>query len=72
LCPVTQAGPYFLAKAFPDFRFKPHALAERAWAAAVRAQTEVERALANRGQRALTEAMEAGKPGFDSARIPRG
>ncbi len=21
LCPITQAGPYFLAKAFPDVRF---------------------------------------------------
>ena len=88
LCPVTQAGPYFLAKAFPGLRFlsplldftrgyeacsalvelavrelgKPRPLAERAWAAAVRAQTEVERALVNMGQRALAEAVEAGKP----------
>jgi hypothetical protein len=71
LCPVTQAGPYFLAKAYPDLCFfsplldftrdyeadtalvevavrelgKPRGLAKQAWAAAVRAQTEVERAL---------------------------
>ena len=88
LCPVTQAGPYFLAKAFPDLRFlsplldftrgyeassalvemavrelgKPRALAEQAWAAAVRAQTEVERALCEMGQRALAQAVSAGKP----------
>jgi predicted nucleotide-binding protein (sugar kinase/HSP70/actin superfamily) len=88
LCPVTQAGPYFLAKAFPDLRFlsplldftrgyeassalvemavrelgKPRALAERAWAAAVRAQMEVERALGEMGQRALAQAVKAGKP----------
>ena len=88
LCPVTQAGPYFLAKAFPDIRFlsplldftrgyeassaleemavrelgKPRALAERAWAAAVRAQREVERALGEMGQRALAQAVKAGKP----------
>jgi predicted CoA-substrate-specific enzyme activase len=88
LCPVTQAGPYFLAKAFPALRFlsplldftrgyepclalvemavrelgKPRALAEQAWAAAVRAQTEVERALADMGQRALAQAVSAGKP----------
>jgi predicted CoA-substrate-specific enzyme activase len=88
LCPVTQAGPYFLAKAFPDLRFlsplldftrgyeadaalvevavrelgKPRSLPEQAWAAAVRAQTEVERALSEMGQRALAEAVKAGKP----------
>ena len=88
LCPVTQAGPYFLAKAFPDLRLlspvldftrgyeaslalvdlavrelgKPRQLAEQAWAAAVRAQTEVERALGELGQRALEEAVRAGKP----------
>jgi predicted CoA-substrate-specific enzyme activase len=88
LCPVTQAGPYFLAKAFPDLRFlspvldftrgyeaslalvdlavrefgKPRQLAEQAWATAVRAQTEVERALGELGQRALEEAVRAGKP----------
>ena len=88
LCPVTQAGPYFLAKAFPALRFlsplldfthgyeassalvevavrelgKPRALAEQAWAAAVRAQTEVERTLSDVGQRALAEAVQVGKP----------
>jgi len=88
LCPVTQAGPYFLAKAFPDLRFlsplldftrgyeassalvemavrefgKPRDLAEQAWAAAVRAQTDVERALGEMGQRALALAVSAGKP----------
>jgi predicted CoA-substrate-specific enzyme activase len=88
LCPVTQAGPYFLAKAFPDLRFlsplldftrgyepssalvemavrelgKPRVLAEQAWAAAVHAQTEVERALSEMGQGALAQAVSAGKP----------
>jgi predicted nucleotide-binding protein (sugar kinase/HSP70/actin superfamily) len=88
LCPVTQAGPYFLAKAFPALRFlsplldftrgygtssalvemavrdlgKPRPLAEQAWAAAVRAQTEVERAMSEMGQRALAEAVKSGKP----------
>jgi predicted CoA-substrate-specific enzyme activase len=88
LCPVTQAGPYFLAKAFPALRFlsplldftrgygassalvemavrelgHPRPLAEQAWAAAVRAQTEVERAMSEMGQRALAEAVKAGKP----------
>ena len=88
LCPITQAGPYFLAKAFPDLRFLSPLLdftngyencpalvelvvrelgarrerAERAWAAAVRAQTETERALRDLGQRALAEAVAAGKP----------
>jgi len=88
LCPVTQAGPYFLAKAFPDLRFlsplldftcgyeassalvemavreleMPRALAEQAWAAAVRAQTDVERALCEMGARALAQAVGTGKP----------
>jgi predicted nucleotide-binding protein (sugar kinase/HSP70/actin superfamily) len=88
LCPVTQAGPYFLAKAFPALRFlsplldfthgygatsalvemavrdlgHPRPLAEQAWAAAVRAQTEVESALSQMGQRALAEAVKTGKP----------
>ena len=88
LCPVTQAGPYFLAKAFPDLHFlsplldftrgyeassalvelavrdlgKPRDLAVQAWAAAVRAQTEVERALCKMGQDALAQAVKAGKP----------
>ena len=88
LCPITQAGPYFLAKAFPDMRFFsplldfaggyrassalvetavrdlgiPRGLAEQAWAAAVRAQTEAERALSERGRRCLEEAVAAGKP----------
>ena len=88
LCPVTQAGPYFLAKAFPDLRFlsplldftrgyeadsalvevavrdlgKPRGLAEQAWAAAVRAQTEAEFALCEMGQRALAQAVKAEKP----------
>jgi predicted CoA-substrate-specific enzyme activase len=88
LCPITQAGPYFIAKAFPDIRFLSPLLdftngyegspalvelvvrelgarrepAERAWAAAVRAQTETERALRDLGQRALEQAVAAGKP----------
>jgi len=88
LCPVTQAGPYFLAKAFPELRFlspvldftrgyepssalvemavrelgKPRDLAESAWAAAVRAQTEIERALLEMGSQALAQAVRAGKP----------
>jgi predicted CoA-substrate-specific enzyme activase len=88
LCPITQAGPYFLAKAFPDLRFLSPLLdftngydnspalvelvvrelgvrrerAECAWAAAVRAQMEAERALRDLGQRALAEAVAAGKP----------
>ena len=96
LCPVTQAGPYFLAKAFPDLRFlsplldftrgyeassalvemavrelgKPRDLAEQAWAAAVRAQTEVERALGELGQRALDPGGERGETG-DSAGGPQ-
>ena len=88
LCPVTQAGPYFLAKAFPDLRFlsplldftegyefssalielavrelgKARELAQRAWAAAVLAQREVERALRELGQRALEQAVTGEKP----------
>ncbi len=88
LCPVTQAGPYFLAKAFPDLRFlspvldftrgyeasstlvemavrelgKPRDVARQAWAAAVRAQTDVERTLGELGQQALEQAVRAGKP----------
>ena len=70
LCPITQAGPYFLAKAFPDTQFLAPVLdfslgyanntamtemavremgisrerANEAWAAAVRDQTDAERA----------------------------
>ena len=88
LCPITQAGPYFIAKAFPDIRFLSplldftngyegnpalvelvvrelgtrRELAEQAWAAAVRAQTETERALRELGQRALEQAVAAGQP----------
>lgn len=88
LCPITQAGPYFLAKAFPDIRFLSplldftngyqactslvelavrelgvrRELADRAWADAVRAQTQTEQALREMGQRALDEAIHAGKP----------
>ncbi len=88
LCPITQAGPYFLAKAFPKIRFlspvldfahgyaaspalrelavrelgTPGGLAEQAWAAAVRAQTEVESALHRLGQAALARAIAEGKP----------
>jgi len=88
LCPVTQAGPYFLAKAFPAIRFLSPVLdcthgygassalvkmavrewafrlelAEQAWAAAVQAQTETDRALSEMGQRALAEAVASGKP----------
>ncbi len=88
LCPVTQAGPYFLAKAFPEIRFlsplldftkgyaassalvemavrdlgTPRLLADRAWAAAVRAQTEAETALRELGQQALERAVAEGKP----------
>lgn len=88
LCPITQAGPYFLAKAFPDTRFMSplldftsgyaassalvemavrelgvrRELADRAWAAAVRAQEDTERALSDLGRRALDEAVSTGKP----------
>lgn len=86
LCPITQAGPYFLAKAFPAVRLLSPALdftngyetsaalaesvvremgiqrasADQAWAAAVRAQREAERALTDLGQRALDQAVKAG------------
>jgi len=88
LCPVTQAGPYFLAKAFPSLLFlspvldftygyeacsalvemgvrelgKPREQAGLAWAAAVGAQKEVERALGELGRKALAEAVRVGKP----------
>jgi predicted CoA-substrate-specific enzyme activase len=88
LCPITQAGPYFLAKAFPDIRLLSpvldftngyaassvlvemavrefgirRAVAEQAWVAAVRAQTDAERALTELGQRALTGAVATGEP----------
>ena len=88
LCPITQAGPYFLAKAFPDTQFlspvldftngyaaRPamtemavrelgvsRELADEAWAAAVRAQTEAECALTEMGRQALAQALAAGKP----------
>ncbi|MDH3287544.1 MAG: anhydro-N-acetylmuramic acid kinase [Betaproteobacteria bacterium] len=88
LCPITQAGPYFLAKAFPAVRLLSPVLdftdgyeasaplaelivrefgirresVDQAWAAAVHAQREAERALANLGQRALDQAVAAGKP----------
>ena len=88
LCPITQAGPYFIAKAFPEIRFlspvldfthgyaaspalvelavrdlgTPRLIAEQAWAAAVRAQTEAEDALRQLGQTALAQAVAEGKP----------
>jgi predicted nucleotide-binding protein (sugar kinase/HSP70/actin superfamily) len=88
LCPITQAGPYFLAKAFPRIRFlcplldftngyaassalvemavrdlgMSRSLAEQAWTAAVRSQTEVENALREMGQAALARAVAEGKP----------
>jgi len=88
LCPITQAGPYFLAKAFPKIRFlcplldftngyaassalvemavrdlgMPRSLADQAWTAAVRAQTEAENALREIGQAALAQAVAEGKP----------
>ena len=88
LCPISQASPYFLAKAFCEVRFLSPildfshgyaaslALAEMAvkelgvapelaasaWAAAVQAQTAAEQALAELGQRALAEALAAGRP----------
>ena len=88
LCPITQAGPYFLAKAFPEIRWLSPLLdftngyeaspalpemavrdlgvrrdvADAAWSAAVRAQTEAERAVRELGQRALEEAVAAGRP----------
>jgi predicted CoA-substrate-specific enzyme activase len=88
LCPITQAGPYFLAKAFPDIRFLSPLLdfaagyagstalvelavgelgvrretAAAAWIAAVRAQTEAERALAALGWGAVDRAAASGEP----------
>jgi predicted nucleotide-binding protein (sugar kinase/HSP70/actin superfamily) len=88
LCPITQAEPYFLAKAFPEIRFlsplldftrgyaactallemavrdlgTPRALADQAWAAAVRAQDEAEAAMRQLGQDALRGAVADGKP----------
>ena len=88
LCPITQAEPYFLSKAFPAIRMLSPVLdftngyaasaalvetavgeleisresAEKAWAAAVRAQTDADRALNELGRQALVQALEAGKP----------
>jgi predicted CoA-substrate-specific enzyme activase len=88
LCPITQAGPYFLAKAFPEIRLltplldftkgypassalvemavrdlgMPRTLAEHAWSAAVRAQTEAEGAMRQLGQSALARAVAEGTP----------
>jgi predicted CoA-substrate-specific enzyme activase len=88
LCPITQAAPYFLAKAFPAVRLLspvldfsngyasstalaesvvrdlgiPRATADEAWAAAVRAQSEAERNMADLGQRALAQAVADGRP----------
>ncbi|HUI62720.1 MAG TPA: acyl-CoA dehydratase activase-related protein, partial [Steroidobacteraceae bacterium] len=88
LCPITQAAPYFLAKAFPavhllspalDFTRGyetsaalaetvvrelgiPRTAADQAWAAAVHAQKDAERALSDLGQRALDQAVAAGRP----------
>ena len=97
LCPITQASPYFLAKAFPErplplaaagfhrrLRGQPGAggdggarswevrreQAEQAWAAAVRAQTEAERAHAGPGQQALEQAL-ARRQADDPARRPQ-
>lgn len=88
LCPITQASPYFLAKAFPDTHLLSPLLnfaqgysantalvdlaerklgfsrvgADRAWCAAVRAQTSVEAALHALGQQALEAATAGGQP----------
>jgi predicted nucleotide-binding protein (sugar kinase/HSP70/actin superfamily) len=88
LCPITQASPYFLAKAFPGSRLLSPVMefvdgyesctalidmaagdlgtdrtqATRAWEAAVQAQVEAERTVRNLGQRALEEAIAAGRP----------
>ena len=96
LCPITQAGPYFLAKAFPEVRFlsplldftngyaassalvemavrdlgTPRPLAEQAWAAAVRAQTEAESALRQTGTAGLG-ASRGGRKTGDPARRPQ-
>jgi predicted CoA-substrate-specific enzyme activase len=88
LCPITQASPYFLAKAFPDCRLLSPVLefadgyesctalidmavaefgverpaAARAWKAAAQAQCEAEDSLRRLGQRALKQAIAAGRP----------
>ncbi len=88
LCPITQASPYFLAKAFPGVRCLSPVLdfsngyetcsalvqsavreldvplrsAERAWSAAMRAQTEAEEALRELGRQALEQALATGEP----------
>jgi predicted CoA-substrate-specific enzyme activase len=88
LCPITQASPYFVAKAFPGTHFLSpvldfsdgyaasttltamavselgvdRELADEAWAAAVRSQTEAECALAELGRKALAQALAEGKP----------
>jgi predicted CoA-substrate-specific enzyme activase len=88
LCPITQASPYFISKAFPEAVFLspilnfgdgyevcdelrqlavrqlgfPRAVAERAHREAVRAQTEVEGSMQTLGRKALTEALQDGKP----------
>ncbi len=88
LCPISQASPYFLAKAFHDVRFLSPILdfskgyaaspalvemavkefgvapepAQRAWCAAVQAQTRTEQALRELGRQALAEALATGKP----------
>ena len=88
LCPITQAGPYFLGKAFPEIRIlsplldftngygatsplvemavrdlgAPRLLADQAWTAAARAQTEAESAMLQLGQQALARAVAEGEP----------
>ena len=88
LCPITQAGPYFVAKAFPDTHLLSpvldftngysastamtemailelgvdRELADEAWAAAVRSQTETECALTELGRKALAQVLATGKP----------
>jgi predicted CoA-substrate-specific enzyme activase len=88
LCPITQASPYFLAKAFPETRVLSPVLdftqgygrctgltdlvvrelgvardrAEAAWAAAVQAQQEAERAMHELGRSALAAAVAGGQP----------
>ncbi len=96
LCPITQAGPYFLAKAFPEVRFlspqfdftngyeTSSALVEmavrelgvdrewasQAWAAAVEAQNEAERALRELG-RTSARTSRGRRPTGHSARRPQ-
>lgn len=88
LCPITQASPYFLAKAYPQIHLlsplldfnagyaassamvemavnelgQARELAERQWAAAVRAQTEAETAMQQLGRTALAQALAANQP----------